>query len=57
MKKIYRIEIQDGENIYYEYSIDNDTDRYKGFLRDVKNVTELEVTNEEYRVLEKLRII
>jgi len=48
MKEIYKIEIQDGENTYCEYITNKN---------DIKNITTIKVTDKEYEILEKLKII
>jgi hypothetical protein len=58
MKEIYRIEIQDGENTYCEYITNKkDADCFSDFTRDVKDIITIKVTDEEYEILKKLRII
>ena len=56
--KIYMITIQDGENVYYEWSITKPPINFvDGFLRAVKNITEFNVTKKEIETLEKFRVI
>jgi hypothetical protein len=58
MKEIYRIKIQDGENTYCEYITNkNDAECYRDFTRGIKNITTIKVTDKEYEILEKLKII
>jgi hypothetical protein len=56
--EIYRIVIQDGENTYYEYSETKpDEDYVDGFVRAVKDIIPLDITQEELEVLRKFNIV
>lgn len=55
---MYQVVIQDGENVYSEYTtIEPHADYVDGFLRAVKNIIDWEMTAEEQKVLEKFNII
>ena len=56
--KLYRLIIQDGENVYHEYTIIKPTADYvDGFERAVKNITTFSITKKELDVLRKFKVI
>ncbi|KKM84215.1 hypothetical protein LCGC14_1301430 [marine sediment metagenome] len=58
MKKIYIVEIRDGENVYYEWTTIKPTSDYvDGFMREVKSITDENATDEEIKILEKFGVL
>ena len=61
--KLLTIEIQDGENTYYEYYLLKENEHYSvedyadGFLRVVKSAYTKKITKEEIKVLKKFGVV
>lgn len=65
MRKLLRVDIQDGESQYSEWAVCKDEDEAldlshnwtDGFLRAVRNKEIQDISEEEIKVLEKFRMI